>query len=297
MLGEVFKTALIPKQIKAKKERLGARRFEIQLLKNDIGNSTRLIEKFSECISLFDDIVSVHTALAPSDSLLPEGNCNLKYLYNQNTLSAIRDACVVADLAAVNYGHNVGVVIHNSLSYGEFSKCPYYNALVTSFIGDLLCNYKRVEIWIENVTPIRMGERVYFKNGCITDSSDIARHLREIFGNRIGTVFDVCHAVTTHRMLKEIAGKPVLANMYKGFSDTCKEVHFANVRKFGFERGQHGCGFHEDDEKDVEDLKSYLSLCMAYFPEAFLCYEITEKDYIKCEAVSETLRIIRKLQN
>lgn len=297
MLGEVFKVILDPEQIKAKKEKLGARRFEIQLLKNDIGNNTRLIEKFSGCISLFDDIVSVHTALAPSDSLPPEGDCDLKYLYDRNTLSAIRDACAIADLAATNYGHSVGVVIHNSLSYREFSECPYYNTLVTSFIGDLLRDYKGVEIWIENVTPIHMGECIHLKNGCITDSSDIARHLREIFGNRIGSVFDVCHAVITHRMLKEITGKSVLADIYKGFSDTCKEVHFANAKEFGMKPGQHGCGFREDNEKDVEELKTYLFLCMTYFPAAYLCYEISEKDYIKCDAVSETLKIIQKLHN
>lgn len=297
MLGEVFKTILDPEQIKTKKEKLGAKRFEIQLLKNNIGDSTRLVERFSECIPLFDDIVSVHTALDFPTSLLPEGNCDLKYLYDKNTLSAIRDACVIADLAATNYGHNVGVVIHNSLSYREFSECPYYNALITNFIGDLLRDYKGVEIWIENVTPIYMGECIHFKNGCITDSSDIARHLREIFGDRVGSVFDICHAVVTHRMLKEITGKRVLADMYKDFSDTCKEVHFANAKEFGMEPGQHGCGFREDNEKDVEDLKTYLSLCMVYFPAAYLCYEISEKDYVKCEAVSETLRIIRKIQN
>lgn len=61
--------------------------------------------------------------------------------------------------------------------------------------------------------------------------------------------------------------------------------------------GQHGCGFREDNEKDVEELKTYLFLCMTYFPAAYLCYEISEKDYIKCDAVSETLKIIQKLHN
>lgn len=294
---EVFKAALIPEQIRAKKENLGARNFEIQLFGDDIGESVKLVDDFSRCIPLLDNIVSVHTALTNKEGIMPGGNCDIGYLYERNVMLALEDACLLANMASLNHNHRVGVVIHNSLSYEQFSKNPYFLETVTDTLGSLLAKYPNIEFWIENVTPICTEHPITFKNGCIGDAADICRHLRQKFGNRIGTVFGTCHAITTARILQDLGCDYVLPEMFQSFSGTCKEVHFANVREYGFKEGQHGCGFDPNDCQDNVKVSGLLSKWQTYFPDALFCYEITETDYIANPQTCETVGLVHKILN
>lgn len=294
---EVFKAALIPEQIKAKRERLKARSFEIQLLDNSIGDQVKLVDDFSRCIPLLDDIVSVHTALTRKEGIMPGGNCDIGYLYEHNVMLALEDACFIANMASLNHNHKVGVVVHNSLSYEQFSKNPYFLELITDTLGSLLVKYHNIEFWIENVTPVCLEHPITFKNGCIRDSADICRHLRQTFGNRVGTVFDTCHAITTARILQDLGLDYVLPEMLQAFSGTCKEVHFANVREYGFKDGQHGCGFDPNNCQDTVKVSGLLSDWQSYFPEALFCYEIAETDYTVNQQTYDTLQLVHKILN
>ena len=138
---EVFKTTLNLEELKAKKEKLNARNFEIQLLGGSIGKSDKLIEDFGMCASLLDNVISVHTALTNKEGIMPGGNCDIGYLYERNVMLALDDACFIANIAALNQSHRVGVVIHNSLSYEQFSRNPYFLMIVTETLGALLMKY------------------------------------------------------------------------------------------------------------------------------------------------------------
>lgn len=294
---EVFKTTLNLEELKAKREKLNARNFEIQLLGGSIGKSDKLIEDFGMCASLLDNVISVHTALTNKEGIMPGGNCDIGYLYERNVMLALDDACFIANIAALNQSHRVGVVIHNSLSYEQFSRNPYFLMIVTETLGALLMKYPNIEFWIENVTPICKEHPITFKNGCINDSADICKHLRQQFGDRIGAVFDTCHAITTARILQDLGCDYVFPGMLEAFSGVCKEVHFANVRGYGLKEGQHGCGFDPANPTDVVKLEGLLSNCMEYFPNAYLCYEITETDYIVNQQTYETMNLVNEILN
>lgn len=293
---EVFKTILNLEELKAKREKLNARNFEIQLLGGSIGKSDKLIEDFGMCASLLDNVISVHTALTHKDGIMP-GDCDIGYLYERSVMLALDDACFIANIAALNQSHRVGVVIHNSLSYKQFSRNPYFLTTVTDTLGTLLMKYPNIEFWIENVTPISKKHPITFKNGCINDSADICKHLRQKFGSRIGTVFDTCHAITTARILEDLGLDYVFPDMLEAFSGVCKEVHLANVRGYGLKKGQHGCGFDPANPTDVVRLEGLLSNCMEYFPNAYLCYEITETDYIVNQQTYETMNLVNEILN
>lgn len=294
---EVFKTTLDLEELKAKREKLNARNFEIQLLGSSIGKSDKLIEDFDMCAPLLDNVISVHTALTNKEGVMPGGNCDIGYLYERNVLLALDDACFIANIAGLGQNHRVGVVIHNSLSYEQFSRNPYFIMTVTETLGALLMKYPNIEFWIENVTPICNEHPITFKNGCIADSADICNHLRQEFGDRIGTVFDTCHAITTARILEDLGWGYVYTDMLKAFSGVCKEVHFANVRGYGLKQGQHGCGFDPANPTDVVKLEGLLSNCMEYFPNAYLCYEITETDYTVNQQTYDTVNLVHEILN
>lgn len=164
---------------------------------------------------------------------MPGGNCDIGYLYERNVLLTLDDACFIANIAGLNQSHRVGVVIHNSLSYEQFSRNPYFLMIVTETLGALLMKYPNIEFWIENVTPICKEHPITFKNGCINDSADICKHLRQQFGDRIGAVFGTCHAITTARILEDLGWDYVFPDMLEAFSGVCKEIHFVNVRGYG----------------------------------------------------------------
>lgn len=294
---EVFKTTLNLEELKAKRGKLNAKNFEIQLLGGSIGQSDKLIEDFGKCAPLLDNVVSVHTALTHKEGIMPGGNCDIGYLYERNVLLALDDACFIANIAGLSQNHRVGVVIHNSLSYEQFSRNPYFLMIVTETLGALLMKYPNIEFWIENVTPICKEHPITFKNGCIADSADICKHLRQKFGDRIGTVFDTCHAITTARILEDLGWDYVFPDMLEAFSGVCKEVHFANVRGYGLKQGQHGCGFDPANPTDVVKLEGLLANCVEYFPNAYLCYEITETDYIVNQQTCDTIGLVHNILN
>lgn len=80
---------------------------------------------------------------------MPGGNCDIGYLYERNVLLALDDACFIANIAGLNQNHRVGVIIHNSLSYEQFSRNPYFLITVTETLGALLMKYPNIEFWFE----------------------------------------------------------------------------------------------------------------------------------------------------
>lgn len=288
---EVFKAILNVDQIKAKCEQLDARHFEIQLLEDDINNAGELINKLSLCIPYMEDVVSVHTALTMNYEMLPGGNCDLHNLENKNTYRALEDAAVVAQVCSHNYNHAVAVVIHNSLSYSEFMICTSLRDELIYLLRQVLTKYPNVDLWIENVTPICNEERVYFRDGVLDDAVLIANYLSKIFGNRVHTVFDTCHAVVTDRIVKGNLGKSVIDDLIDKYADSCREVHFSNVINLGYNKGEHGCGFTDKDHELLDYLMNKISCNMR---RAYLCYEICEDDYMKNTNVAETKRLVHE---
>ena len=288
---EVYKAILNVDQIKAQCEQLNATHFEIQLLENNINNARDLINKLSICLPYMEDVVSVHTALTTNYAMLPGGNCDLHNLENTATYKVLEDAAVVAQVCSRNYNHPVAVVIHNSLSYSEFMICNSLREELIRLLRNVLTRYPNVDLWIENVTPICNEERVYFRDGVLNDAVYIAEYLSQIFGNRVHTVFDTCHAITTDRIIKDNLGKEVLDDLLTKYSDSCREVHFSNVINLGYNAGEHGCGF---TDKDYELFDYLMRNITSKLRHAHLCYEIYEDDYTNNVNVKETRRMVHE---
>lgn len=288
---EVFKAILNVDQIRAKCEQLDAKHFEIQLLEDNIDNAGDLITKLSICLPYMEDVVSVHTALTTNYAMLPGGNCDLHNLENTVTYRTLEDAAVVAQVCSSNYNHQVAVVIHNSLSYNSFMICNSLREEIIRLLRKVLTRYPNVDLWIENVTPICDEERIYFRDGVLDDAVYIAGYLSQIFGNRVHTVFDTCHAITTDRIIKGNLGKDVLDDLFAKYSDSCREVHFSNVINLGYNEGEHGCGF---TDKDYELFDYLMRNITSKFRRAYLCYEIYEDDYTNNVNVKETKRMVHE---
>lgn len=297
-MREVFKTILSVDEIKAKREQLGAKLFEIQLLGSDVGKSEQLINKFSECITYMDDIVSVHTPLTKDFAILPGGYCDLRYIEDGITYNAICNSAMLAHMCALNVGHDVGVVIHSSLSYRDFILCKSLREKVVDAMKGIIKTYPDIELWIENVTPIGVeGDNVYFYNGVYDDCCLIVDFINKSLPNKkLYTVFDVCHMLTTNRIVSQYNSTPSMQQRMLQFSKTCKLVHFSNVREMGFKSKQHGCGFN-NSESDRALLKELMDGITKYLPTAYLCYEIAEDDYMYNANVLETRQLVQEYFN
>lgn len=102
--------------------------------------------------------------------------------------------------------------------------------------------------------------------------------------NRIGTVLDTCHALSSIRIMQDICTN--ILNMpdaicgmeyyMRSNAGVCSESHLASVKDFGFNENEHGVAF---DEQSPMGIEAFVEMYRSMHYECPICIEMREQDY------------------
>ena len=211
--------------------------------------------------------------------------------------NGFKNCFYLAEKIAKIYNHRVLIVIHCTLSYFDFTNWKYIREQATQMLTDLFFQYPEVDLAIENVICVeeRDGKSFRLTNGTMLDTVNIVEYFRYLFGDRVGSVLDLCHAKISNMQwnaLLNTIGYPQDYTIEDYFSinkGICKLIHFNNMRNNGYGK-DHGIGFDSDEE--VKELLSYYEKYHFTCP---LTLEIREDDYNNCINYKETKERLDRL--
>ena len=279
------------------KKQLGADKIEIQLLESfltedfDPNKSIELVMKTGV------EVCAVHVPI------ISKINIEIECLKDKKTCEMFYMSCELAERFANCTGKPVLVIMHIGWTMNEFHRNPEILEKTDYILSSVLERSKNIEIGIENIIPIikRTGFNPESRNGYLFDNVDYAKYFCSKYKtNRVGTVLDTCHALTTIRffnLLKEHGMRGVdftLDDYFKNNSELIKLIHLANVKGLGYEPFTHGITF-TDNYSDMQLLRTIIDL---YFKHSYSCpvtIEVIEKDYDNALNFSQTLSNINRI--
>lgn len=241
-------------------------------------------------------ITSVHTLLEKGFQVELE-KCIESDFVDHETAELYRrhlvDACVVAESCAIRQGFAVKVVAH----IGNTTQNLIGEIL--NFVQYLLCIFPHITLAIENEMIINIDGITRLSCGpndvpCFIRR--VRKNLPENMRSRLGSVLDICHALSTIRIKNHIFGfddnKDELLQLEKYFVsgiDTCLICHFNNLQHYGIGK-EHGTGFFNEEERFFDFLKLYQK----YIPESDLVFEIREDDYSDAKNFENAIQLLKK---
>lgn len=199
--------------------------------------------------------------------------------------SKLNDAFMAAEYCGDYQNRKVTVVAHLS---NPFIQQP---SKMAQFIEKFLNAYPHCDLAIENVLLMNKIGELCPGSECGTTSEFIQRVKKELSidnQNRIGTVLDTCHALSTIRIknLIKLNGKlnqlsiddeiNQLENYFISNKGLCKIMHFNNASGLGIKKKEHGTVF---EDKDYDLFTKILEFYNTYIKEADFVIEIREEDY------------------
>ena len=231
---------------------------------------------------------------------------HMEHIFQHEDDSVIENVFCLAQYCADIWKHRVLVVIHCGLSMYDFMEYELFRKHLERRLTDLFRDYPQVDMAIENVVAMEYKEErsepPRLCNGIFLDTTEIVKYLRERFGERVGTVLDVCHAMMTEKYmniwLKEADFYPddaehippkvdySIEHYFKANQHICKLIHFNDFVKNGYMKN-HGTGF--TSQKKVDAL---LGLYRKYQYDCPLTLEIREEDYSDCVNFRSTKKMI-----
>lgn len=250
----------------------------------------------------------VHT---PYDNFKQMMNMERAFLHED--LSPVENVFRLAQYLADYWKHRIKVVIHSSLSMVDFMEYEILRKRMESAFSDYFREYPDVDLVIENVVPMEFKDtdhphpRLY--NGVFLDTPLMAGYFRDIFGERVGTVLDTCHAMMTEKYLSALLtaadflpegvsfdrmGKVApemdlsMEHYFESNAGMCKLIHFNDFVGNGY-KVNHGTSF--DSQEKVDGL---LKLYHDYGYDCPLTLEIREDDYSNCVNYRKTKGLIEK---
>lgn len=263
---------------------------ELQLLKDFVDNplsNSEYIEQLGDNIS---KIFAIHIPLDKDKEY-----SDLQTLSNPNQRNILERACSLAQQISIINNREILVVIHNSYSLEELNEDETLFESISSFFYYLLITYPSIKIGIENVIPL-LYRRLLFRNGCLPSYTSVVKELRtKLHTDRIGSVLDTCHALTTFRTLEliyehEYAPIPIsMEDFFKLNEGICFLVHLADVEGLGLQDNTHGISF---SDKTTSNLMELMELYSKYIPGTPITIEVIEKDYTDCTNYSKTRNLV-----
>lgn len=304
MRPEIYaKSALVEKQLQSKED-IGCDGIEIQLLTElvdgKLGNYHYAEDVFDLDKLLQYNIKAVHAPILSNYGL---SDVNIESLCDSDDFKLLDQVCYIANKAGEIHNSQTIVVIHSE-SYHEHIKLIGDTwKRVINCMGCLLLKYPRIEIAIENVTPLRdiVKGNLHLANNFYNDNVLMALELRkQLHTDRIGTVLDTCHAEISKRfyetLLLHYSGVMPLMdfsmdNYFNMNKDVVKLFHFSDTINSGYGDGNHGQPF-SNDRYDV--LEIYLDLYHKYSLTAPITLEVAEKDYLTSNGYKESYKLLSR---
>lgn len=263
---------------------------ELQLLKDFVDNplsNSEYIEQLGDNIS---KIFAIHIPLDKDKEY-----SDLQTLNNPSQRNILERACSLAQQISVINNRETLVVLHNSYSLEELNEDDTLFESISSFFYYLLITYPSIKIGIENVIPL-LHRRLLFRNGCLPSYTSVVKELRaNLHTDRIGSVLDTCHALTTFRTLEliyehEYYPIPIsMEDFFKLNEGVCFLVHLADVKGLGLQNNTHGISFSDDTTSDLMEL---MDLYTKYIPGTPITIEVIENDYTDCINYSKTRNLV-----
>lgn len=206
-------------------------------------------------------------------------------------LGNIYQAFKFADAIGVQQGNKVGVILHSKLGYSELLK---YGLIQQSAfrLGLALTSFRNTFALIENGVTAS------------TDGLDMSRvvggllqELGDNYTDRIFSVLDTTHALMSSKMvtLDGSDTRETFEDYFKGYSSSgyCREIHFANCIDWGRTLETHGVDFR-DTKRDNQYFGRLCQLVHQYLPNANICIEVREDNYIQPKAYSHIYNMLRR---
>lgn len=233
-------------------------------------------------------ISSVHTSLINGQDVEID-KCLVNEYVNITSAnyhySKLKEAFMAAEYCGNYQNSKVTVVAHLS---NPFIQQP---SKMSNFIEKLLNTYPHCDLAIENVILMNNIGELCPGSECGATSEFIQRVKKELSGdnqNRVGTVLDTCHALSTIRTknLIKLNGNlsqfsrddefKLLENYFISNKGVCKIMHFNNARGLGIKKKEHGTVF---EDKDYDLFTKILEFYNTYIKESDFVIEIREEDY------------------
>lgn len=304
MKPEIYaKSALVEEQMQVK-ETIGCDGIEIQLLteliNGKLGSYHYAEDIFDLDTLLQHNIKVVHTPLLSHYGL---SDVNIESLCDSDDFKLLDQVCYIANKAGEIHDRNIIVVIHSESFHDNIKLIGDTWKRIINCVGCLLFKYPRIEIAIENLTPLKeiKNGNLHLANNFYNDNVLMALELRkQLHTDRVGTVLDTCHAEISRRfyetlMLHYSGLLPLMDfsmdNYFSMNKDIVKLFHFSDTIRDGYGKGKHGQPF-SDDRYFI--LKDYLDLYHKYNITAPITLEVAEKDYTISDGYRESYRLVNK---
>lgn len=263
------------------------------------GNS--FLDHYSKEIFTAHNIEAVHVPCMANGQMI-----HMEHIFQHEDHSAITNVFRLAQYCAKVWNHRVLIIIHCGLSMYDFMEFELFRQVLESRLEVLLKEYPLVDMAVENVVAMEYKPEKEaiprLCNGIFLDIVEIVSYLREKFGERIGSVLDVCHAMMTEKYmslwLKEADFYPKaeeklpdkinyqIENYFKANQKVCKLIHFNDFTGNGYQIN-HGTAFTSQAKVDY-----LLELYRKYQYDCPLTLEIREDDYKNCVNFRKTKSLI-----
>lgn len=228
------------------------------------------------------EVVAVHHLLGRHNKL--EG-----LAYGKDSYRQADKVCALADeLSYRGEGRlngDVAVIMHSELTLDQMVSFNIIDK-VEMACDRLLKKYENISIGIENETVIvrRQGEdKIDLVDAFAWGNKEKCRYLsKRLETHRIGLVLDICHAISTIRIMNNWKDTGVVPDLrleeyIRKYSEYLDIIHLANARGYGFGKG-HAVGF--DTNEEIELLERIVDTIREIQFNGVVTLEVGEDDYL-----------------
>lgn len=300
---QIYAKATIEEDKIKVKENIGCDGIEIQLLCEFLKGDELGDYYYTKDIMDLDmlakhNITVVH---APLFSYTGIPDVNIETLSDSYNFKLLDQVCYMADYIGKVRNQTVLIVIHSEGHKENFMLMNDSWKRILNAIGCMLFKYQNIEFGLENVPPLHTNKEgvLHLCNNWGFDNVEMVKILCEQFNTRrIGTVFDVCHAEISRKIINLISQEygeyinPADYTLEKYLEKNkpyIKLVHLSDTIGNGYGKGKHGMPF---TDKTIDNLYKYLDL---YENMKFCCpitLELAEKDYSICDGYRKTKELV-----
>ena len=269
----LIKCALYEKELFARKQ-LKENNIEIQLFKQFYNEEVSLTEYFNTMISSGLNINIIHTPLMKGEAV------EIQDFYKKEMKDIFLKTCKLSNMLGKKLNNNILVIVHCAMNYEQDIKDVDEMKVIDDTILYALKEYPNISIAIENIIPIVVSYTgPQGRNGFLNDNCLYVEYFINKYGfkDRIGTVLDTCHALTTIKLLQYCKIPITLDQFFDWNKENIKLIHLANIGDNGYGINNHGTGFIEGG--DLELLNDIIKL---YFKYNYICpitIEVIEEKY------------------
>jgi hypothetical protein len=288
----LIKCALYEDELLARK-RINENNVEIQLLHEFYEETPSLEEYLDTLLGTGLNIKIIHTPLVFGDDV------EIDNFWEDKNRDVFLKTCKLANMLGRKLDKNILVVVHTSMDFKQDINNVEKITLIDKILLEALNKYSNISVAIENIIPVVVNHKGFFgRNGFLNDNCLYIDYFinKYGFGDRIGTVLDICHALTTIRLMEYCKIPLSLEEFFDWNKKYIKLIHLANIGDNGYGKGNHGTGFIEG--KDIDLLSDVLDLYCKYEYNCQVTIEVYEEDYTNpinyIRTKENVLEILRK---